>query len=1059
MLQNRPLRYLVGVFTVLLLLCGWSVLAGDGDGDSKATRSSLAGAKLGSVHGTVVAELDGESIRLPDVSLYLENTSADVRSDVVTSDLDGRFRLLRRPSGTYRLCWFATGWEAGCRPQRITVKAGEEVHLDTISIEPHIVRRDGEITLGVVKGTVSMANGSPAWFRSEFFGVEHIATISAFDRLGKKLTRAVTPNRAGEFVLAGVPRTGVSLKARLAGTTSENKLEATDLDLGGSSWRNVKLPNNPPEILSIAAFQGDRKVRNVAAGDVVEVVALTHDPDQSDLRYEWKTYDDGSTLTETDEPGVVRWTLPNRSGPQTLFLLVSDGKGGYDQGQMAMSVGIEGTVFSGQVADQTGQALAGVTVEVGGVETLTDAAGLFYLEAQASERYVLNFTREGIVPGSFVYSGGRAGFTWTVLTAASQALLDPTQESTLADGSGAEVSIPANSLVNAAGEAPAGLVLAYLTYLDPSVSPLPGDNSAINSLGDVVALDSAGALDVSFWDESGTRFDLAPGTTASVTIPIYEGRPDDDLPPTIDSWWYNPASGYWEETSPAVKIGNAYTFTVDHFSTYNADWQFNNPACMQIIVDQSTLHLPMWLLVIRESTNQFFAFALDDTYNLIYNMAPNETVTLAPFDSQLRLIRDALQTGVNTGGTVQPLPPYPYNGCQPATLTANVPNWAGGPVNSAFLIFKGASSQQQAQGYYNGIDPNSVRTTLGGFWAANGWNQIGESNNEAETAYHNWIDLGFGREMHCSQTGAKVACYVTNYTTDSVNKLPTRDPLNADITAVAADESHPFHQQYRNIYGYGTVAMEYSPIDCQPPNPCPVQPIVKFYVYDGRAASSVRVDAARLDKFGPKFIPNLCLNCHGGSYFPVDPQNPTAAELNMGATFLPFDLMNFTYSGFRDRTGLTAAEELEYKNLNLYVQASSPTPSINTLVNGWYGSANPNVQDSSFIPDASPASNSWRFTAARRELYLGAVAPACRACHTAQEFVRSDITWATHEQFRIKKNSIKSLVCGSSKYMPHAFFTYQDFWTTNNPNYLGFYKPGALEDWLKLEIGPSEICQ
>ena len=34
---------------------------------------------------------------------------------------------------------------------------------------------------------------------------------------------------------------------------------------------------------------------------------------------------------------------------------------------------------------------------------------------------------------------------------------------------------------------------------------------------------------------------------------------------------------------------------------------------------------------------------------------------------------------------------------------------------------------------------------------------------ETSAVYANTIDLGFGRDMHCVQNGADVACYVSNY--------------------------------------------------------------------------------------------------------------------------------------------------------------------------------------------------------------------------------------------------------------------------------------------------------
>src|SRR5262249_22907046 len=130
-------------------------------------------------------------------------------------------------------------------------------------------------------------------------------------------------------------------------------------------------------------------------------------------------------------------------------------------------------------------------------------------------------------------------------------------------------------------------------------------------------------------------------------------------------------------------------------------------------------------------------------------------------------------------------------------------------------------------------------------------------------------------------SGANAACYVSNY------GGATQSPGNF-TAAQTADK--PLVKK--------TVAMEYSPIEHDPSG----VRVVKFYIFDGActdatpgcgATNSPRSPSANLDGAGDKFLPNLCNNCHGGTYFPSNPAAPTLAEVTFGASFLPFDIYSY----------------------------------------------------------------------------------------------------------------------------------------------------------------------
>src|SRR5262249_1185989 len=118
-------------------------------------------------------------------------------------------------------------------------------------------------------------------------------------------------------------------------------------------------------------------------------------------------------------------------------------------------------------------------------------------------------------------------------------------------------------------------------------------------------------------------------------------------------------------------------------------------------------------------------------------------------------------------------------------------------------------------------------------------------------------------------------------------------------------------------------------------------PIVKFFVYDGGESKAPRLREVDLDGNGPKFVPNLCLNCHGGDYSLVPGDNPGFADINMKPSFREFDLATFKFpragkpENDTDRTTPTQAEITEFKKMNALVIKTKPAPAILELIGEW----------------------------------------------------------------------------------------------------------------------------
>jgi cytochrome c5 len=281
--------------------------------------------------------------------------------------------------------------------------------------------------------------------------------------------------------------------------------------------------------------------------------------------------------------------------------------------------------------------------------------------------------------------------------------------------------------------------------------------------------------------------------------------------------------------------------------------------------------------------------------------------------------------------------------------------------------------------------------------------------------------------MHVIQhTDGTVSAYVTNY------GLFDQNPGNADLAV-------------GRINPGATVCMEYSPVVAGDADPA--HRIVKFFVYygNGNGATAPRQPSAELDGFGQKFVPNLCLNCHGGTYTPGNP--------NMQSSFREWDLATFKYAGFRDTPN--AAEKTAFQQQNFIIRDhTEPRQSIKDLINGWYSGASTD-QDVTWNPAL------WN-GAPQQQLYHDVVEKSCRTCHVA--FVSantlSGINWATFDQFKYKHDPVHGdpiggYVCGPGRYMPHALITYRNFWLSTNPSQSAKLRDFITTGWLQIGNCPQ----
>lgn len=1033
--------------------CGYEAGGGDAGVIERAFELTGPGGWLeGMAHA---GGYTGIVVPLPEAAIYAKNASTGVNSPTVLSDLYGAFHI-PLANGSYRICWSKPGFTSACTTTIYTVTNNTR-NAGPLALAPALPHK--------VRGTARLADGSPCLTIDKFMGTEIYGKAELLSS-ANVVQYSTKLNSSGDWVL---PNPGTGFKVRV--TCGLLTLEAQTSVMPASAPYKFTFRNHRPFIRPILAQSGGVEVlRGVAPGTVLALSSSAVDPEGHPMTFVWKAT--RGTLANTGTPNAT-WTVPATPGTYLAYLTANDGRGGYTTRTLKMKVSTDTTVrLFGNVRDDSGAVLAGATVQVGAVTVTTDGAGHFAMTVPKANRYLLNISKMGYAELSRPLRIPSNGQKYVLMKATAKPFnpavggtfvddgrpqwLDPCLPQASCRRVGGRVTIPPNAVL--LSPPPVGAMTLYLSTYDVNREPIPGDQTATSSSGATVALVSYGALFVELRDSVGTKYNLAPGKSATIEIPFQSAITAEGPPATMDMWKYDPATGKWTERSAVgTRVGNSYVLNVPSFSTQNADIEMTNPSCLFVEVSdellQHDLSVRLQVPVSPGGAVRVYTIPLDELQSVIYNLPVGLPYTLELFENSngTSVLKQVLTgvTGPSWGGVGEP----PLTASCAIQTIKDTDLIDGNGASTRFLSRKGEGSEAQAQAYYNLIDPQLVpgepspRATLGGFWQVNGFDQLGASPDEQQAHFINHNDLGFGRDMHCLKSPEDaVACYVTNY--GAADQAPGNYDLAEEANAANA---------------LATVAMEYSP------GPSGGPKIVKFYAYAGGVASSGRITSANLDGAGEKYIPNLCLNCHGGYYQP--------GALDLGSSFREFDIYSYRdgtlgdtpntlASGLYGITDLGGGQQLAFRALNELVRDTAPNPAISELVDIWY----PNDNLPVFHPAAVPLG--WRgavtLDSATEDLYRKVVAKSCRTCHAA---LAGELAFSTYAQFKNARayGLIPFNVCNGDpetagfedakrlRAMPHASITFKNFWLDPAAyNTLGnFFGPG----WeTEINVNPSHEC-
>ena len=239
--------------------------------------------------------------------------------------------------------------------------------------------------------------------------------------------------------------------------------------------------------------------------------------------------------------------------------------------------GVSASVY-GTVTDENGAAVAGATVNAGGITATTDAQGVFRINdfnAYQNLGYV-KVAKQGYFLGSrsFVPLSGGNRVNIRLLSNTPDGSVSSSSGSTINDANSAvKITLPANGIVknNAPYNGAVQVAIRHIdTQSDNFSEEMPGNLIGVQQNNQSRGLLSYGMVAAELTDNAGQPLQLAANQTATVRFPI-SAQQQATAPASIDLWSFDEQNGYWKHEGTATKQGSEYVAQVSHFSFWNCD--------------------------------------------------------------------------------------------------------------------------------------------------------------------------------------------------------------------------------------------------------------------------------------------------------------------------------------------------------------------------------------------------------------------------------------------------------------------------------------------------------
>lgn len=213
------------------------------------------------------------------------------------------------------------------------------------------------------------------------------------------------------------------------------------------------------------------------------------------------------------------------------------------------------------------------------MSTTTDHFGVFLLQGIVAYEGLahVKVEKEGYFTGSRSFVPGENADE--AISHAHITLLQENLAGTVQSASGGQVALEGVTITFQANgfvqndQTYSGPVRVYVNHINPTSDDLhtqmPGMLMGVMN-GEPQLLLSYGMAGVELTDASGQSVQLAPGSLATVRMPVMAEQ-QSAAPATIPLWWFDDDLGYWLQEGEAQRVGNEYVGQTAHFSWWNCD--------------------------------------------------------------------------------------------------------------------------------------------------------------------------------------------------------------------------------------------------------------------------------------------------------------------------------------------------------------------------------------------------------------------------------------------------------------------------------------------------------
>lgn len=1039
--------------TLGLLACGDKDKAGDdpkGDGGSDGGAATGDGGGLsgdgGGEPGDAGTEATTRSVRvhlslhlrqddqlgqaIPDARLFLRGADGSTKDLPEPTDLSGQTAAtLELDEQEWTACWTLPRGTTGCDAPISISEGGRARAWVGVDFDPSRMIK-GRLTLG--DGTSWCSNvgalGHCGWAREEARPTVRPAS-SRYPDAYLPSGPLLRPDVGGAFLIDAAP--GADRVVAAGGSGAEAEAEV-------SAAREVELslPIPVPQLYSRLTSRGEDE-----SGVWLKAVVRKRDGDRLDSSVldpagvftSLRGYSNGRSFALSARASEAR--VPREAGDETLqvcgetdhFLVACDRPRVLTTGEDLSLLVADG------LADRR-LSPAGETLPVEGEDDLIDAdnpqtwvePGFYWLNGP------------GLAPSSVhIPELATASLLSTLAPCLVEAQVEDTALMERSSGGGATTWTATDGLFSL--RIPDGAVRVGREPLPDTAVPrlaiLRGEDrqpmETIGQSGELFALSPLLSVWLSFDDESGAPLD------AQIVTPVA-------LKVALDHTWRGEkTAAIWTGPGPRTKLeepiwqGTRSVATVDggyaSLEVSELGWatvaEPFSPGCVTVYADEwsgYTTIYATWTSSSGQTVRR--SWPITQAPVVLGGLPLGQSVTLSLGGACEPDPATARTVSVGRSALVLPWDLGPDAACTEVVLPElpTVPNPAWLTRHRLQDVTLGSTSytaDDLAESYYETIDPDDDATTLED-WKQNvcGW-PLGSWDVKA--TYQNRSDLGFIRDMY-SYTGSdgRVCMYVTNY---------------PDFGAYLAGQP------------IATVAMDWAP-DPRDPSSAPAF-FTRFYVFD--APGTGRLTSIDLDGTGPRAVPQLCMNCHGGSYVASADvaANGWAGWGDVGARFLPFDASAYGYLDTLPGgapSGIDAASQQEaFRQLNEAVLRTQADAETRAMIHRWYGST---ATSSNSLPVTTPDFHAlpagWTGSLDDQDVYLDVASRHCLLCHTSHADV---IDFDTASEFQGWSAMIHYDLC-QQRQMPHALRTFQNLYqqvaphpTTLLADYLG--TGGAFDPW------------